>query len=47
MGGDRGFRVSVVLRGTDPALLDRVTGELKQILRDLGGNPVDEPVAGG
>jgi molybdenum cofactor synthesis domain-containing protein len=39
-----GFRVSLVLRGTDARLLDRATTELMQILRDLGGAPVEEPV---
>jgi molybdenum cofactor synthesis domain-containing protein len=39
-----GFKVSLVLRGTDPRLLDRATAELMQILRDLGGMPVEEPV---
>jgi len=38
----RGFRVSIVLRGTDEALLDRARDELMVILRDLGGNPVEE-----
>jgi len=41
MGG-QGFRVSVVLRGTDQALIDRAFDELVVILRDLGGNPVEE-----
>ena len=41
MGGG-GFRVSLVLRGTDDALLDRARDELLVILRDLGGNPVEE-----
>ena len=40
-----GFRVSVVVRGTDPARLDQVIGELIQALRDLGGNPVEEDLA--
>jgi len=44
--GTGGFRVSLVMRGTDGALLDRVREELKQMLRDLGGNPVDEDVEG-
>jgi len=39
---DVGFRVSVVARGTDPDRLDQVIGELMQILRDIGGNPVEE-----
>jgi len=37
-----GFRVSVVLRGTEDALLDRVLDELLVMLRELGGNPVEE-----
>ena len=37
-----GFRVSVVLRGTDDALLDRAHGEVMQMMRDLGGNPEEE-----
>ncbi|MEE8334776.1 MAG: competence/damage-inducible protein A [Alphaproteobacteria bacterium] len=37
-----GFRVSVVLRGPDDDLLDRVRDELMVILRDLGGTPVEE-----
>jgi len=37
-----GFRVSVVLRGADEALLDRARDELLVILRDLGGKPVEE-----
>jgi molybdenum cofactor synthesis domain-containing protein len=39
-----GFRVSLVMRGTDAALLDRVVADLIQMLRDLGGSPVEEPV---
>lgn len=39
---DVGFRVSVVVRGTDAARLDQVLGELMQALRDIGGNPVEE-----
>ncbi len=37
-----GFRVSVVLRGTDEDMLDQAHGELMQMLRDLGGNPKEE-----
>jgi molybdenum cofactor synthesis domain-containing protein len=37
-----GFRVSVVLRGTDRGLIDQAFDELMQVLRDLGGNPVEE-----
>ncbi|MDC0033514.1 competence/damage-inducible protein A [Alphaproteobacteria bacterium] len=37
-----GFRVSVVLRGPDADILDRAHGEIMQIMRDLGGDPVDE-----
>ena len=42
---DVGFRVSVVVRGTDPDRLDQVVHELMQGLRDLGGNPVEEDLA--
>ena len=38
----RRFGVSVVLRGTDPARLDRALGELKEMLTFLGGAPEDE-----
>ena len=37
-----GFRVSIVLRGADEALLDRARDDLIVVLRDLGGNPVEE-----
>ena len=37
-----GFRVSVVLRGTDAGDLDRAHADVMQIMRDLGGNPVEE-----
>lgn len=37
-----GFRVSVVLRGTDSGELERAHAEVMQIMRDLGGNPVEE-----
>jgi molybdenum cofactor synthesis domain-containing protein len=40
-----GFRVSVVLRGTDEALLDRVLDELIHELRAIGGNPEVEDIA--
>ncbi len=36
-----GFMVSVVLRGPDGDVLDRAHTEIMQIMRDLGGNPVD------
>ncbi|MEK9683878.1 MAG: molybdopterin-binding protein [Rhodospirillaceae bacterium] len=38
----QGFRVSLVLRGTDEFLLEEAHTELMQILRELGGSPVDE-----
>lgn len=37
-----GFRVSVVLRGTEAENLDRAHAEVMQVMRDLGGNPVEE-----
>jgi molybdenum cofactor synthesis domain-containing protein len=37
-----GFRVSVVVRGTDTDRLDQVLGELMQSLRDIGGSPQEE-----
>jgi molybdopterin-biosynthesis enzyme MoeA-like protein len=37
-----GFRVSVVLRGPDADVLDRAHAEIMQIMRDLGGHPVEE-----
>ena len=37
-----GFTVSIVLRGPDGAALDRAHAEIMQIMRDLGGNPVEE-----
>jgi len=37
-----GFGVSVVLRGTDPARIDKAFDALGQVLRDLGGEPVEE-----
>jgi molybdenum cofactor synthesis domain-containing protein len=36
------FGVSLVSRGTDAALLDDVAGEISQMVRNLGGEPVDE-----
>ena len=38
----RRFGVSVVIRGTDEAELDRALAELKTVLTELGGDPVDE-----
>ena len=38
----RRFGVSVVLRGTDPALLETVLADLKEALAALGGEPTDE-----
>jgi molybdenum cofactor synthesis domain-containing protein len=40
-----GFRVSVVVRGTDPVLLDQAMSDLMQLLRDIGGNPEEEDLA--
>ena len=40
-----GFRVSVVLRGPEAEALDRAHAEIMQIMRDLGGNPVEEDPA--
>jgi molybdenum cofactor synthesis domain-containing protein len=40
-----GFRVSVVLRSTDEAMLDRVTEELIGALRAIGGDPQLEDIA--
>ncbi len=37
-----GFTVSIVLRGPDEHVLDRAHTEIMQIMRDLGGNPVEE-----
>lgn len=42
---EEGFRVSVVARGTDPARLGEVVGELMQALADLGGHPLEEDLA--
>jgi len=36
------FGVSLVARGTDPALLDTVAGEIAEMIRNLGGDPVNE-----
>ncbi|MBU0726962.1 MAG: competence/damage-inducible protein A [Alphaproteobacteria bacterium] len=36
-----GFGVSLVLRGTDEAQLDLATGEVRQLIRDLGGEPME------
>jgi molybdenum cofactor synthesis domain-containing protein len=36
------FGVSLVTRGTDAARLDIVAGEIAQMIRDLGGEPVEE-----
>ena len=38
----RRFGVSVVLRGTDEALLDRALADVKEALAALGGEPADE-----
>jgi len=37
-----GFRVSIVLRGTDEDRLERAHADVMQGMRDLGGNPVVE-----
>lgn len=37
-----GFRVSIVLRGTDEDMLERAHADVMQVMRDLGGNPVVE-----
>ena len=39
-----GFRVSVVMRGTDGEVLERAVAELTGELLELGGNPVEEDV---
>lgn len=36
------FGVSLVARGTDAAVLDTVAGEISAMIRDLGGEPVEE-----
>jgi molybdopterin-biosynthesis enzyme MoeA-like protein len=36
-----GFGVNLVVRGTDPGALDRVASEIVQMIRDLGGEPVE------
>ena len=38
--GTSGFGVSLVLRGTDEAELDRATDELCELVRSLGGEPI-------
>jgi molybdenum cofactor synthesis domain-containing protein len=35
------FGVSLVARGTDPAALDTVAGEISQMIRGFGGDPVE------
>ena len=40
-----GFRVSVVVRGTDPGELDHVINKLIDTLRELGGNPIEEDLS--
>lgn len=42
---ERQFGVSLVARGTDSELLDRIEGELKAMIRALGAEPMDEPPA--
>ena len=37
-----GFRVSIVLRGTNEHILNRAHEELMGFLHDLGGNPIEE-----
>ncbi len=37
-----GFGVAVVLRHTDPAVLDAVAGEVAALIRALGGEPVEQ-----
>jgi molybdenum cofactor synthesis domain-containing protein len=39
------FGVSLVARGTDPAVLDTVVGEISAMIRALGGEPVEEDLA--
>jgi hypothetical protein len=41
------FGTSLVLRGTDPASLERAHGELVALVRALGGEPVPEPAEEG
>ena len=42
MRKDRGFIVSLVLRGRDEELLEQAHADTMQAMRDLGGNPVEE-----
>ena len=42
---DVGFRVSVVVRGPDPKILDQAAEELERALRELGGEPQHEDLA--
>ncbi|MCK5273239.1 MAG: competence/damage-inducible protein A, partial [Alphaproteobacteria bacterium] len=37
-----GFGVAVVLRHTDPAVLDAAAGEVAALIRELGGEPVEQ-----
>lgn len=37
-----GFGVAVVLRHTDPAVLDAAAGEVVALIRELGGEPVEQ-----
>jgi molybdenum cofactor synthesis domain-containing protein len=39
------YGTSLVLRGVDPARLDAGAEEVRQLIRDLGGAPLDEPQA--
>jgi molybdenum cofactor synthesis domain-containing protein len=38
-GSGGGFRVTLVMRHTDPAVLEKVTGEVCDLIRELGGEP--------
>ena len=42
---DGNFGVSLVSRGTDAAILDVVVAEISRMVRDLGGEPVEEESA--
>ena len=42
---DVGFRVSVVVRGTDPGELNDVIDKLITTLREMGGNPIEEDLS--
>ena len=42
---DVGFRVSVVVRGTDADELNDVINKLMDNLRELGGNPIEEDLS--